>query len=455
MSNQTNTSKKMLKTTLMILVCVLVVSAGIAGMTQMISSKQPAPKKPVRNTGITVETAPVEIKNTALSVTGYGQAEPVTISEISAQVSGRVTHVTSLKEGETVTKGSLLFLIDTADYKIAEEKAEIQVRLNESQVSQLKVSFQKDSDRLTLVKKNTALAQANFLRLKTLYETSRVGTLSSVESAEQSYNSLLDTEKNLIKAIELYPLQIAEAEAGLANAKADLSSARLDVDRCVVKAPFTGRIKSCSIETGVYVTIGTQALVLADDSLLEIKVPLSDKNAFESLNLDLINGEQESGNSTRPMTCTIESVTGNTSVIMTGSIHRMVNYDSDARTLTLAVRTGHNDTAKESSTVRLMDGMFCKVIFQGRSIQDTVTIPNGLLNLDNTIYIVRDQRLKTLPVVKIMETGDEICVTGNFELSDQIITSRLSSPVENQIVSTTKTDTPVHESSLALYQGDR
>ena len=67
-------------------------------------------------------------------------------------------------------------------FKIETETAAIKSKLKENKEAQLRVSFEKDQDRLAAVIKNTLLSKAEFYRFKDLYENDRVGTLSDARS---------------------------------------------------------------------------------------------------------------------------------------------------------------------------------------------------------------------------------------------------------------------------------
>lgn len=427
--------------------CFLIMAGGIIGMSQLASSTNPPDQKKAIQRSIAVEAIPVEKQSVSLTVSGYGQANPVHIAEISPEVSGNVIEKhESLDQGGLIQEGETLFKIDDTDYKIKLVKAEIQVKLRKNQIEQIKVSYERDQGRLSTVQQNTALSKAEFLRLKSLYEKDRVGTLSAVEAAEQSYNSLLDTEKSLMKAIALYPLQITEAQTNLADAEADLKTARLNVKRCVITAPFNGRIKKASVETGTYITTGTPALTLADDTVLEIQVALSDKDAFEILGLREIPTNTTSHSSLQGIECRVETVTGNVYASLPASLHRVVHYDSDVRTLYLAARVSRNDPLYPNASVPLMDGMFCKVFIKGKQTKEATKIPASALNPDNTVYLARDNKLKTLSVSKVMEDGEYTYISGSFHARDKIITTPLANPIENTRIDIS--NTLEHQKSL-------
>ncbi|MDM8516855.1 hypothetical protein QUF76_11700 [Desulfobacterales bacterium HSG16] len=424
--------QQLVRRIILAITCFLIITGGVIGMNRMAESRKiHAPKETKPKTMSVAAIAAVK-QDISLSVTGYGQANPVHVIEISPQVSGRIIEKhKALDQGGMVQKGETLFKIDATDYKIKAEKAEIQVKLQKNQIEQLKVSHEKDQGRLSTVRQNTKLANAEYLSLKTLYEKERVGTLSAVEKAEQGYNSLLDAEKNLVKSIALYPLMIAEAKSNLAGAKSDLKSARLNVKRCRLTAPFSGRVKDISIETGTYIGMGTLAMILADDRILEIQVPLSDKDAFEVLGLREISGNTTLLAGLKNIECRVETVTGNITAVLSGTLHRAVKYDSNTRTLYLAARVDLDDPGITGESIPLMDGMFCKVHLTGKPVMNAIKIPASAFNSNNTVFLSRDQKLKTLPVTKVMENGDYIYISGAFQPQDLIITTPLANPLEN------------------------
>jgi len=70
--------------------------------------------------------------------------------------------------------------------------------------------------------------------------------------------------------------QMAEARAQLAAANASLQSARLDMARTRISAPFRGRVRAKNADLGQYVAPGTQlGEVFSTDAVL-VRLPLTD-----------------------------------------------------------------------------------------------------------------------------------------------------------------------------------
>ena len=419
-----------------VLVCLGLILAGTIGMNTLARAKKPLPKKAPGIAALAVDTVIAQSRDVVISVKGYGQAVPLECVDISPEVSGTIRRVNpNLVQGGRVKKGEILFEMDARDYALAVKKAGINLKLQENGVGQLKVEYKNDRLRLPAVKRTTALARADHRRLKKLFEQERVGTLAGVEGAEQSYNTLLDTERALAKVIELYPLKIQEAEETLATARAEVETAGLNLDRCTVRAPFDGRIREEFIEPGIYISMGVKALTLANDDLLEIQVSLGEDDCFERLGLgDAVSpGNWFEDLEARP--CRVETVTGKLTSAVRATIHRIVKYDSVSRTLVVAVRISGDNYRIEGTRFPVVDGMFCTVVIPGKTLSKAIKVPVSVVNDDNTVFIVENGRLRTVGVDLIMADGDQAYVTGNIPDGTLVITTRLTHPLENQPVS--------------------
>lgn len=282
-----------------------------------------------------------------------------------------------------------------------------------------------------------------FQRLGGLYREDKVGTRSGVEKAEQALNAAVDQVDQMGQALALYPIQIKEAQSSLASARARLAVADVNLERCTVAADFDARVKSTAIERGQYVSPGQQALTLADDSVLEIHVPLDSRDARQWLQF---NGRRGPGQiawftGLEPVACTIrwtEEVNGHA---WRGRLHRVVRFDQQTRTLTVAVRVDAADAAGNGSGgLPLVEGMFCAVDMPGRILENVFRLPRWAVSFKNTVYLVRDNRLKTIPVEVARVEGESTIVSGGLQPGDLVVTTRLADPLENILLEVTRTD---------------
>jgi RND family efflux transporter MFP subunit len=87
-----------------------------------------------------------------------------------------------------------------------------------------------------------------------------------------------DTAKKSAAAVAGARLEAAQARAELAQ---------LDVDRCTIRAPFSGRLLALSVSPGQYVAKGTTIAELADTASLRVLVPLNRSEATVNGNANL------------------------------------------------------------------------------------------------------------------------------------------------------------------------
>ena len=226
-----------------------------------------------------------------------------------------------------------------------------------------------------------------------------------------------------------------DSRLGLAAAEARHEQATLNVERATVSVPFDARIKLAAVEVDQYVTPGVPILTLADDSLLEISVPLDSQEARQWLLFE----EKKEGDTAwfgklKPVECEVRW-TDDDSYAWTGKLHRVERFDERSRTLTVAVRLTSADTAApRPDALPLVDAMFCEVRIPGKTIPGVYCVPRSAVSFDGTVYVAVENRLKTVPVEIVHEQEDAALIQAGLQPGDLIITTRLVNPQENALL---------------------
>jgi len=419
-----------------ILFSVLILMAGGAAMMGLRAMKVP-PREAVRpELVVRVKTLVAKPRNVAVSIQGFGEVKPLNTVAIAPEVAGTIVAVhPRLELGEIIEKGALLFAVDPVNYQSALDQALAVVAQREKTVARLREEFRQESLRLATLKRNRDLAQAELQRVSGLFQKNRVGTRSGVDKVEQTYNSARDLVDQMIRMLAVYPLQIKENESALAGARASLVLAAANVRRCRVTAPFTGRLKNVDVEQGAYAAPGKTVLTLADDSLLEIHVPLDSRDVsqwlqFEADTEDSVSDQLAWFSRIKPVDVAIVWTEDPTGIPWTGQLHRALAFDSSTRTVTVAVRV----TAKAAMAKKefpLVAGMFCSVSIPGKALTQVIGLPRWAVTFENTVYAVQDGRLKTLNVTVARTQGEETYVSRGIEPGQEIIVTRLVDPLEN------------------------
>ncbi len=178
---------------------------------------------------VTVETSSADMQ------TNY----PATINgiqdvEIRPKVSGFLTQI-NVKEGQSVSPGQVLFVIDNETYQAAVRQAQAAVNTAQSGVNTAKLTFE---------------------NAKQLHASRVVGDYE-LQTAENSYESA--------KA------SLAQAQAGLANAKENLNF-------CYVKSPAKGVVGTLPYKKGALVNNSNVLTHVADISQMEVYFSMTEKD---------------------------------------------------------------------------------------------------------------------------------------------------------------------------------
>lgn len=148
---------------------------------------------------------------------GRVRAEVITVAP---DISGRVTQL-PITDNQAVKQGQVLMQIDPARYETAVKRAEALVQQRQAELELRK------------------------------HEAQRRNRLSrQAISAEIQETSRIDSRV---------------AAAALAQAKSDLASARLDLERTTIKAPAAGHVLNLQLSRGSYVNAGQPMMALVKD----------------------------------------------------------------------------------------------------------------------------------------------------------------------------------------------
>ena len=331
-----------------------------------------------------------------------------------------------------------MFRVDPSDYEAGLLEARAGVTQWQATVARLKKQYAIDSQRLKTLERSAQLAKAEFERIKRLFESDRVGTRSGIDQAERAYNSALDQADQISQAVSLYPLQIREAESSLASTRARLSVAETNLSRCTITSPFNARIQSVTVETGQFVSPGQNVLTLVDDSVLEIQVSLDSRDARHWLQFEPASDRQPTAwfGSLTPVECTIRWTEDKTGTGWTGILNRVVTFNQQTRTLTVAVRINAQSAMGDGPrSLPLVEGMFCSVDIPGRTMRAVYRLPRQAVNFENKAYLVNaDNRLKTVDVRVERIEGEYVYVSQGLNPGDTVILTRLIDPLENALL---------------------
>ncbi len=416
-----------------------ILAFGVAGMLALAAMKKPPAeaKASGKERAIRVETISAAASSATVTLSGFGEVRSVRTVEIASEVSGTViqTHP-RLVAGTVVRAGELLFALDARTNEAALEQVNARIAESDMQLRRLEMERKNETDRLALLQRSEKLARDRFDRTKKLHAEA-IGNQTDMDDAERLLNEAVDAVQLLEREVAMFPIRIQETQQQKSALEAARKQAQLSLDYATVRAPFDGRITDVRVEQGQYVSPGQSALMLADDSALEIAVKLDAAEArtwlrfAEQPNAD---GMAWFGN-VEPVDCEVRWVEEVEGAAWRGTLDRVEQFDPESRTVAVVVRVSAADSRGDSNNrAPLVAGMFCEARIPGREISGVFRLPQGVLTLDRTVRVARAGRLTNVPVEVLRQEEGEMYVRAELAPDDRVITTRLVNPVENTLL---------------------
>ncbi|WP_339134712.1 MAG: efflux RND transporter periplasmic adaptor subunit [Candidatus Electrothrix sp. GW3-4] len=371
-----------------IVLCLLILASGFIGMKKLKGMKKAPQKVERKEPALPVQVVQVQAKTVPVVISGYGEVVSRTEVTLPAEVSGRVIFAhKDLQVGAIIEKDEVLYKINEQDFRLDLKSAQA---------------------RLKSLVRDLELARKEYARVSNLYSKKKVGTQSTVEKGEQAVNAISNQIIQVKQTIDQVKLQLA---------------------RCVIRAPFTGRITELFVDQGEYVTAGKNLLTLTDDRDLEVQVPLDSRDAVQWLRFQTKNDGQSWFGLPEKTACNL-TWTEKESVRAQGLLDRVVRFDSQTRSLTVAIRL----QPEKSATFPLVQGMFCRVDIEGRALDNVFALPRAAVSFEQTVYVVQEGRLHTRKVEVARIEENMAFITGGLKDWEQVIVTRLENPLEKSLV---------------------
>ena len=164
--------------------------------------------------GISVQTAPAELRDLRITAEATGELEPVLRVEVKSKASGEILEL-FVDSGDEVEPGTLLARVDPRDVENAYEQAEADLDVAKSRMEIAAAQLQRNAD-------------------------------------------LLDSEVITAQEYESKQLEFANAQAALVRATTNLELATLRRTDVTIRAPMAGTILEKQVEFGQVIQSATQ-----------------------------------------------------------------------------------------------------------------------------------------------------------------------------------------------------
>ncbi len=210
------------------------------------------------------------------SVTLYGRVESLWSSQLTAGVTADVVEVAVI-EGDQVETSTLLVRLDDRDAQLQLAQREAELKQAEAQIAAEIRRHAANEAALPRERQLLALTRSEVSRLQDLVER-QVGAQSQLDTARQAAERQAIAVTVREQAVDEHDARLAEVKAARARAEALRDQALLELERCVVLAPFNGRIAQVLVSPGKRVRTGDPLVDIYDTDALMFRAQIPSRH---------------------------------------------------------------------------------------------------------------------------------------------------------------------------------
>lgn len=329
----------------------------------------------------TVEVPPtlVRVEGTVLHKTTHqiqarsqGAVQPRTRSTLLPEVSGKIIEINpAFRPGGFLNKDEVLLKLDPLDYETA------------------------------IIVAKAALAQA---------EVTLAEEKARADQARENWKAM--GRQGEPSALVVRVPQVALAEADVAAAKARIVKAERDLERTIIRAPYTGQVLEQTADLGQFVSQGTTLGRIFAVDYVEIRLPLPER---ESQFLDLPQPFRDQAASESPKVALKTMVAGKP-VFWEGRIVRVESsLDEQTRQATAVAQVIDPYTRRADGVPPLTIGSFVEAEIAGRTLDNVYVIPRNAVRAGNEIILIDRPKntLRRMTVEPLMSTEKHIVISAD------------------------------------------
>jgi RND family efflux transporter MFP subunit len=353
-------------------------------------------------------------------VEASGTVEPLVASVVAAEVEGDVRQM-PVREGSVVGKGDPLAVLSTEERRL--RLAIAQARLDSAEAALALVlagerDETKETARLGVVEleRRLEIARDAATRAETLsggdrpvLDPARAEDLRrEAAAAEARLGAARQTLARLLKGAR--PEEIAQARAEVARATAERDVADLDIRRCTVAAPFSGRVVRLRTEVGQWVVQGGPIADLQDSGTVLVTVGVGER--------DIPRVGQGA-----PATVRVDAWPGRE---FQGTVDRIVPA-ADVATRAFSVRIAVANPSESPSTETLRVGMYAQARIGVGEERDALLVPADAIVSDAqgvAVFVIEAGKARRLAVRRGVARPEGVEVAGEgLAVGTMVITS--------------------------------
>jgi len=368
----------------------IVMLAGAFVITTLLYLNRPPTsiEEPVRQR-VTVDVAEIVKQSLRIPVKAQGTVTPLRETSILSEVNGRIIEVSpAFIVGGFVSKEDVLLRIDPRDYDTNLLRAEASVKSAQSNLAQ---------------------------------ETGR----AKVAEQEWKRTSKGKQRSQASKDLYLRKPQLDQALSQMLAAQADFNTAKDNLERTIIRAPYDALIRTKHSELGQFVAAGTPLADLFSVDYAEVRLPIP-QNKLEYLELPEL-GTMQTGS---PIDLYTEM--GGQVKHWNAYLHHTEGvFDARSRVLFSVARIKDPYGLQPPYSEPLRIGSFVNASIEGRELFDIIRLPRYIIRSGNNVWLIdKTGHLRTRNVTLLRTGGDFVYVSAGLSDGELVSLTTLDNSFE-------------------------
>ncbi|MEM9841064.1 MAG: efflux RND transporter periplasmic adaptor subunit [Pseudomonadota bacterium] len=327
---------------IIITIAILVGLAALAFTTIDVLAPEPE-QADEKFTGLSVFAEQISREDLDFAVDAQGEVRPQREIIVAPQISGRIAYVSSdFIDGGFIRRGQVLVQLEAADYELAVVRAQSGVASAEQRL---------------------AREQAE------------------AEIARQDLINLGITDSSPLARREP---QLAEAQAALESAKAQLADAELALARTAVIAPFDGRVRQETVDVGQFASPGQSLGQIFATDIVEVALPITD-DELGRLGLPLAFAETSTQQG--PRVVFSASVAGKPREWIGRVTRTSAAVNAQTRLINVIAELRDPYGASADDGAPMAPGLFVNAKIAGTKIEDLLVAPRAAIRGGDNIFV--------------------------------------------------------------------
>lgn len=373
------------------LVGVLILGAGVGGYLGLKAMRAPVPRKANETPPLIVETIPAEVTAALETILhASGVVIPARVVTLSPEVSGRIVwQHPALIPGGRLAADEPILRVDPRD-------ADLLIQQRRAQVAGAQVELAVERGRGQVAAKEWGIMGAP-----------EGGSAEGRKLAHREY-------------------QLEAARAALEAARSQLAQAELMRARTELTSPFDAVVTEEWVDPGQVIGPGTRVATLVARDRVHVRASLP-VDRLDDVRLPSVDGAP--GARAR----VLMDVGEGSPVAREGRVIQLLP-DVDPRGAMARLLIEVPLAAEAGAELPLLLGAYVQVHIEGPRLADVVLLPRHALREGDQIWVHQEGHLVIRPVTVAWKQGDTIAVSQGVAAGDEVVTSRISTPVEGMSV---------------------